>query len=304
MHRHYFESVVDQNLTSSMSGVPLHPGLISVGYYVNIDMPRSILHSHPFYEIILVRKGTPRYLVDGNWVELHPNELLLLSPGIMHAMFFETKNGTYERIILQIQPENMERALSLADLSERMIKTTQHFIIRSDAVYKWDITGLINRIVLTGSETNTSLLNSLYMSQLMELLIIIELSSRVEQQVFKSASSTLVADTIRFINEHYQEPTLTVEKIAQHSFVSREHLSRVFKQYAGESVGSYIKNVRMQEFCQGLLSGKNILQACMESGFSDYSSFVKSFKKIYGLTPKDYRKHLNVINTNLDMQIS
>ncbi|MCR5089748.1 MAG: helix-turn-helix domain-containing protein [Oscillospiraceae bacterium] len=40
------------------------------------------------------------------------------------------------------------------------------------------------------------------------------------------------------------------------------------------------------------MKGKNILQSCMESGFSDYSSFVKSFRKLYGITPAEYREQL------------
>ena len=48
----------------------------------------------------------------------------------------------------------------------------------------------------------------------------------------------------------------------------------------------------MQEFRYGLLKGKNVLSACLESGFSDYSSFVKSFRKLYGITPVEYREQL------------
>ena len=48
----------------------------------------------------------------------------------------------------------------------------------------------------------------------------------------------------------------------------------------------------MQEFRYGLVAGKSVLDACMESGFSDYSSFVKSFRKLYGITPAEYREQL------------
>jgi AraC-like DNA-binding protein len=38
--------------------------------------------------------------------------------------------------------------------------------------------------------------------------------------------------------------------------------------------------------------GKSVLSACLESGFSDYSSFVKTFRKLYGITPAEYREQL------------
>ena len=48
----------------------------------------------------------------------------------------------------------------------------------------------------------------------------------------------------------------------------------------------------MQEFRYVLVSGKSVINACRESGFSDYSSFVKSFRKLYGITPMEYREQL------------
>ena len=85
--------------------------------------------------------------------------------------------------------------------------------------------------------------------------------------------------------------------IAQQFYISREHLSRSFKSYTNESIRHYITDLRMQEFRYGLVTGKNVLDACLASGFSDYSSFVKSFRKLYGITPTEYREQLkNAIN--------
>ena len=100
-----------------------------------------------------------------------------------------------------------------------------------------------------------------------------------------------------YIQEHFREAELNVASIAQHFYVSREHLSRTFKNYTSESISHYITDLRMQEFRYGLVTGKSVLDACMESGFSDYSSFVKSFRKLYGITPMEYREQLkNAMN--------
>ena len=70
-----------------------------------------------------------------------------------------------------------------------------------------------------------------------------------------------------------------------------------FKNYTGESVSHYITDLRMQEFRYALLRGTSVLAACLESGFSDYSSFVKTFRKLYGITPVEYREQLrNAMN--------
>lgn len=59
-----------------------------------------------------------------------------------------------------------------------------------------------------------------------------------------------------------------------------------------DSIHGYLTALRLQHFKSSLGEGKSILDACTESGFSDYSSFLKTFRKTYGITPKEYRKRL------------
>ena len=61
MPYHRVESVVDQHLTQDMANYQLSRSLVSVGYYVNVETRSSIAHSHPYYELILVRRGVLWY---------------------------------------------------------------------------------------------------------------------------------------------------------------------------------------------------------------------------------------------------
>ena len=104
-----------------------------------------------------------------------------------------------------------------------------------------------------------------------------------------TSTNALVATATAYIHQHYRDPDLTVSKLAQYAYVSREHLSRVFKEYTKQSVHDYLTELRMQGCRQDIADGKRILAACTENGFSDYSSFLKTFHKLYGLTPMEYR---------------
>ncbi|WP_091208424.1 helix-turn-helix domain-containing protein [Oribacterium sp. WCC10] len=48
----------------------------------------------------------------------------------------------------------------------------------------------------------------------------------------------------------------------------------------------------MQYFHQLVSEGKSIMEACINSGFSDYSSFTRSFKKIHQMSPTQYIKRM------------
>ena len=87
-------------------------------------------------------------------------------------------------------------------------------------------------------------------------------------------------------------PHLTVAQLAKYTYTSREHLSRVFKEYTLESIHGYLTNLRMQHCRNELADGTGVLDACTASGFANYSSFLKSFRALYGTTPAEYRAQL------------
>ena len=292
MAYHRVKSIVDQHLTQDMANFQLNRSLVSVGYFVNVETRSSIAHSHPFFEFILVRSGLCEYLSNGGRFSLHPDEMLVIAPETVHTMLCQEGTQRYERLILQVDADFMRQVLDICGLGEAVRPIPPLYIMPADAVCRWGLRELIERINASSSVTDISLRERLYRFQLGELALTMEQVARTSDSVVPSASSDLVSAVTAFIQKHYCEPELNVARTAQEFYISREHLSRIFKNYTNESISHYITDLRMQEFRYGLLKGKSVLSACMESGFSDYSSFVKSFRKLYGITPVEYREQL------------
>ena len=83
--------------------------------------------------------------------------------------------------------------------------------------------------------------------------------------------------------EHY---TRAAEKL----FVSRTTLLTTFKQYTGVTFNNYILNCRIKKAISMLKEGKAEQEVAEVCGFSDSSAFIKSFKKVYRITPMQYLK--------------
>ena len=290
MAYHRVESVVDQHLTQDMANYQLSRSLVSIGYYVNVQTRSSIAHSHPYYEFILVRRGVCEYHSNGARFFLHPDELLIVAPGTVHTMLCPEDASSYERLILQVDADFMAQVLTAFVPNVRPAPPL--YILRAEAVCRWGIRELIERINATSSVTDAAFREQLYRCRIGELMLLTAHVARTSHSVTPSASSALISDVTAYIQQRFREPELNVANVAQQFYVSREHLSRAFKTYTGENISHYITDLRMQEFRYGLLMGKNVLPACLESGFSDYSSFVKSFRKLYGITPMEYREQL------------
>jgi transcriptional regulator GlxA family with amidase domain len=84
---------------------------------------------------------------------------------------------------------------------------------------------------------------------------------------------------------------LPLRRMAQLVNLSSPRLCYLFKSESGISASRYLKSLRMEEatvlLSTTFLSVKEIMARV---GFGDESHFVKDFKKIYGMTPTEYRK--------------
>ncbi|MBR1566165.1 MAG: helix-turn-helix transcriptional regulator [Oscillospiraceae bacterium] len=297
MAYHRLESVVDQHLTQDMANYQLSRSLVSVGYYVNVETRSSIAHSHPYYEFILVRRGICEYHSNGARFFLHPDEMLIISPGTVHTMLCKEDSSSYERLILQVDADFMARVIELCRYDEMPREVKPLLVLRADAVCRWGLRELFERINAAAAVKDAALRERLYLYQLAELMLTITHTLHADDTLTVNSSSALISDVTAYIQIHFRDPELNVARLAQQFYVSREHLSRTFRASTDESISHYLTDLRMQEFRYGLLMGKSVLNACLESGFSDYSSFVKSFRKLYGITPMEYREQLkNAMN--------
>ncbi|MEW6737546.1 MAG: AraC family transcriptional regulator, partial [Acidobacteriota bacterium] len=96
-----------------------------------------------------------------------------------------------------------------------------------------------------------------------------------------------------FIAANYQEELLLAE-IAQHSYISPFHFSRIFKQFTAYSPHQYLIAVRLKH-AEILLThtSQSITEVCFSSGFNHLEHFIAAFHRCYGISPAKFRKNLH-----------
>lgn len=92
------------------------------------------------------------------------------------------------------------------------------------------------------------------------------------------------------LRERFRDPPRTAE-IAERVGVHPAHLARAFRLHYGDSLGGFVRRLRLEWAAGRLLSTETSL-ACLavEAGFADQSHFTRAFKREFGVTPGRYRQ--------------
>ncbi len=95
-------------------------------------------------------------------------------------------------------------------------------------------------------------------------------------------------EVMNYIHEHYL--TVTLEELAEKMHLSRAYLSKYIRGKSGKTFGQIVQNVRMKKACTLLKNTSMTVENVADSvGYQNVEHFTRLFKKIYGMTPVQYR---------------
>ena len=106
----------------------------------------------------------------------------------------------------------------------------------------------------------------------------------------KRQDEHIIFEIVKYVDSHYADD-LTLQNIAERFFLSREYISRKFKQQFQENLSDYIERIRMDKAKLLLMNPQyRIVQIADLVGYKDEKYFSKVFKKQEGISPNEYRK--------------
>lgn len=103
-------------------------------------------------------------------------------------------------------------------------------------------------------------------------------------------SNTAFLYMIKYIDQHLSEDC-SLQQLSKEMNMTANYLGQVFKRETGKSYTQYLTELRIERAKEMLLSGDlSIGEIGTKLGFNDYFYFLKTFKRVTGVTPKQYRQ--------------
>jgi AraC-like DNA-binding protein len=239
------------------------------------------LHWHNYYEIEYITDGSGKEILNGKEVEIHEGVLNVISPSDFHEI--------------------------IVDSPLTMVKICFDISILDSTVFSEALNVLNGRLIRLGGK-NKELFDSLFetvflqneiygKSKLFSTVIKNSLCSillSAAEYLRKNCDSTEnekqnISAALAYVHANFKRH-ITLKKVAEAVHFSEAYLSRHFHESLGVTFSQYVKNLRM-DYAKGLLlnTDTEITNICYEAGFSSPQSFANEFKKIYKMTPSEYR---------------
>jgi AraC family L-rhamnose operon regulatory protein RhaS len=101
------------------------------------------------------------------------------------------------------------------------------------------------------------------------------------------AGAAAFAGSLQYLDGNFYHP-IKIEELADLANMSYRSYTEQFKRRKGKTVTQYLAERRVEYAKRLLLETEDILFAASESGFGDLTHFYRVFKKLTGLTPKQF----------------
>jgi|WetSurSiteA1Bulk_404760.scaffolds.fasta_scaffold01525_2 signal transduction histidine kinase/DNA-binding response OmpR family regulator/ligand-binding sensor domain-containing protein len=110
--------------------------------------------------------------------------------------------------------------------------------------------------------------------------------------IAESVDDKFMVRVLKTVDSNLRYPNFDVGSLQEQIGMSKTHLTRKLKILTGLTPGLLIRNIRLEKAAEMLKkSAGNITEIANSVGISNPSNFTKSFRKYFGVSPKDYSKH-------------
>lgn len=247
-------------------------------------------HFHPEYEIVYAEAANGVRHVGDHISRYEGSDLVFIGPNIPHLNFDYGVKTDCEQVVIQMKEDFLGKDfLSIPELSAIRLLFEK---ARKGLCFHGLTKELVGRQLkqLPGLGHFDQLMQLLHICQLLATTEeVTVLNSRPVSDRYIGKEQGRMTSIQRYVEERYQQP-IDVNDVSGLIHLSTAAFCRYFKKITRLTFTDFLNQYRINQAKKLLLHDKNVTEACYESGFENLSHFNKTFKKLAGENPSQFRK--------------
>ena len=266
------------------------------------------MHWHDELEIIYVKNEALSVTISGENYIGNQGEAFVVSPGNLHFMGSQTGEVDYytflfplEYVSFQVNDLLEKEVMSPLKSGKMMIKPQigDRLSDICDGLIALEYSNLVPfgaKKDTEFSENQNENMNDLAI-QLEIKSILLQFFKRILKHGFivennTSGRNTTEKEMISYIQQNFTRE-ISLKEFGKQFHLSEKYISRYFNEHFHITLSQYINHLRLEHARQLLQETTlSITEVAMQSGYENVSYFIRSFKKMYGMSPLKYRKRV------------
>ena len=258
--------------------------LFSEGTTTNPSNKNFHLHSHNSYEVFLFLQGDAEYIVEEKRYPLAPGDIIIIKKQKMHRVHL-LSNKKYQRIVFTLYPDFFIH--NQCEELERIFLSSSTNIGDKISVRAAKSSGLYDALMRFREYTNafSTPYTTVTKSVLIEILYLLNNIPTFEETKIINEN---LSEIIHYLNDNFAD-NITLDTLCDKFYISKYYLCHTFKEATGLTVQQYVKEKRLVKAIELRENGAPLLEAALQVGFDNYSSFFRAFTKRYKTNPTNYK---------------
>jgi len=257
-------------------------GIVVFRMHIIENFPK---HWHDHYELEYIASGKGYHIINGTKHQIKPGNLHLITPTDFHEI---VATEPIDVIKINYQEHDVDPFIlnTLAGLSNN--KNLHFENEERELFYSLFLMTMQNSCYLTESVYHLS--SARKMLECILLNTIKHLTQKhVSHATLTGAKDIDFQHILAYINKNFTQK-INLNMVAEYSHFSPNYLSKLFHRNMGVTFKEYITQQRMNYASKMLLNtSASITDICYEAGFGTLSNFTKEFKRLYSISPSEYR---------------
>ncbi len=263
-------------------------------------------HYHSFNKIVIFISGNVTYVIEGKYYKLRPWDILFISSNELHKPIIDSSEY-YERIIIWVNSDFLEHnSTDDSDLLTCFYTAAKEklnlFRSNSDNLNIIKDTIFSLEKAIRDKDFGGKILQKSYFIQLIVFLNRVLFRTKTKKDEQDIQYDERIVSIVTYINENLSGD-LSIDSIASRFYINRYYLMHNFKNQTGYTLHGYILQKRLAKASALIKKGLMAANVSEQCGFNDYSTFVRAFKKSFGLSPKQYYKAIEEIQQSYGREI-
>lgn len=261
-------------------------------------------HLHDCCEIMFIRSGYGWCSINGIHRPILPGDLYLMGKRDEHE-FFLKQGGAYYTVMFQpeVIPEADRRELSQSPFFRNFGTPEFQFVNKcSFPIHTFE------HVSRTLEQMRREALDAKIGRSLLLQARFFDLLAQIAKQTvlfpsdFHEKTDSLLGAVINYALEHYHE-TISLADLGKLTGRSPEYLGKFFHRHAGINFTDYLAYLRIEQ-ARLLLEDMTLSlgEIAFRTGFYDSAHFTRTFRRIIGMPPSQFRRHLLPDNGNSDKE--